>query len=233
MFLMRYEHIFFDLDRTLWDFETNSYETLSELSIKHKLLDKGITSVDDFINHYLQINEQMWDDYRKGLIDKHTLRYQRFQNTLLKFKIDDSALSEAIGNDYVAYSPLKTNLFPYTIEVLKYLNEKYHLHIITNGFEEVQHIKIKNCRIEKYFKHIITSERAGFKKPDVRIFQYAMNLANTNSTYCLMIGDSLEADIIGARDCGMHQVFFNPKAEKHLEEITYEIRNLNALMDFL
>ncbi|OFY85261.1 MAG: noncanonical pyrimidine nucleotidase, YjjG family [Bacteroidetes bacterium RIFCSPLOWO2_12_FULL_35_15] len=228
-----YEHIFFDLDRTLWDFETNSHETLSELIQKHKLPEKGIESASDFITEYLIINEQLWDEYRKGDVDKNTLRYDRFYRTLLKFKIDDRLLSQAIGNDYVITSPLKTGLFPHTKEVLDYLNANYNLHIITNGFEEVQHVKIKNCGIEKYFDQVITSERAGFKKPDVRIFEYSLATVNCNATNSLMIGDSLEADIIGARNAGIHQVYFNPKKEPHSEDVTFEISSLKELINFL
>lgn len=230
---MPYEHIFFDLDRTLWDFETNSHETLSELAHKYKLSEKGIDSVDEFIAGYIRINERMWDEYRKGLIDKNTLSYDRFHEALGKYKITDRNLSENIGNDYIAISPLKTNLFPGTLEVLHYLNKKYSLHIITNGFEEVQHIKIKNCGIKHFFDQIITSERAGFKKPDVRIFQYSMNAVNAESTKSLMIGDSLEADIIGARNAGLQQVYFNPCGEKHNEDVTFEIKNLKELLTIL
>ena len=230
---MPYEHIFFDLDRTLWDFETNSYETLSELAIKYKLSEKGIDSIDEFIATYIQINERMWDEYRKGLIDKNTLRYGRFHETLGKYKITDRDLSENFGNDYISISPLKTNMFPHTIEVLQYLNEKYSLHIITNGFEEVQHIKIKNCGIKHYFDQIITSERAGFKKPDIRIFQYSLDIVNAKPSDSLMIGDSLEADIAGARNAGLHQIYFNPQGDKHDEDITCEIKSLKELLTFL
>lgn len=230
---MSYTNLFFDLDRTLWDFETNSHETLSELLQKYNLLEKGIGSSTNFINEYLVINEQLWDEYRKGSIDKDTLRYDRFYRTLMKFAIDDRTLSQDIGNDYVLNSPLKTGLFPDTIEVLNYLNDKYTLHIITNGFEEVQHVKIKNCGIEKYFDQVITSERAGFKKPDVRIFEYSLQTANTNAKNSLMIGDSLEADIVGARNAGIHQVYFNPKKETHSEDVTFEISSLKELLNFL
>ncbi len=230
---MPYEHIFFDLDRTLWDFETNSHETLSELAHKYKLSEKGVASIDEFIAEYIGINERMWDEYRKGLIDKTALRYNRFYETLNNYKITDRNLSENIANDYLSVSPLKTNLFPHTIEVLQYLHQKYTLHIITNGFEEVQHIKIKNCGIEHYFDEIITSERAGFKKPDVRIFQYSLNVAKAHPANSLVIGDNLEADIVGARSAGLHQVYFNPCGEKHEEDITYEIKSLRELLNFL
>ena len=228
-----YKHIFFDLDQTLWDFETNSRETLLELAHKYKLSEKGIDSIDEFIAHYIHINKRMWDEYGKGLIDKNTLRYDRFHEALSKYEITDRAFSKNIANDYIANSPLKTNMFPHSIEVLKYLSEKYYLHIITNGFEEVQHIKINNCGIKHYFDQIITSERAGFKKPDIRIFQYSMNVVDASAPTSLMIGDSLEADIIGARGAGLHQVYFNPAGNKHEEDITYEIKSLRELIDFL
>jgi putative hydrolase of the HAD superfamily len=231
--MSHYQHIFFDLDRTLWDFETNSYETLSELVAKYKLLDKGINSTTEFINRYLHINQKMWEDYGKGLIDKTELRYGRFQKALNAFQIEDQQLADNIANDYIALSPLKTNLFPHATEVLYYLSKKYVLHIITNGFEEVQHVKIKNCGIDHYFSEVVTSERTGYKKPDTRIFQYSIQLAKTNASQCLMIGDSLDADIIGARNAGLHQVYFNPSGERHTEAITHEIRSLRELMVIL
>lgn len=228
-----YKHIFFDLDQTIWDFESNSRETLMELSIKYDFAAKGITSVDHFLEEYFPINERLWDDYRKGLVDKHTLRYGRFEETLKKFHIDDKVLAGNVANDYTSMAPLKTNMFPNTLEVLDYLKQKYALHIITNGFEEVQYIKIKNCRIDHYFDQVITSERAGFKKPDVRIFEYSMNITKSMAANSLMIGDNMEADIIGARNAGIHQVYFNPSGQKHSESITYEIRNLKELMSLL
>ncbi len=228
-----YQHIFFDLDRTLWDFETNSNETLIELAQKYNLIERGIDSIENFIQEYLIINDALWVQYGKSLITKETLRFDRFHKTFLKYNIDDKKLVENIGNDYVAQSPYKTNLFPHTHEVLDYLSKKYTLHIITNGFEEVQHIKIKNCGIENYFSEIITSERAGYKKPDTRIFKFSLDVANATISNSLMVGDNLEADIIGAKEAGIHQVYFNPNEEKHSEKITYEIKSLKQLLDFL
>jgi len=228
-----YKHIFFDLDRTLWDFETNSYQTLSELIDKYKLKERGVRSVDNFIADYYKINDDLWSDYRNGLIDKETLRYQRFHKAFSLYEINDEELTVNFGNDYVFLSPLKTNLFSYTVEILEYLKPKYELHIITNGFEEVQHIKMKNSGIENYFSEIITSERAGFKKPDKRIFDFSMQLTNALPRHSLMIGDSLEADIIGAKNAGLHQVFFNSHNQQHNEEVTYEIKELKELLNFL
>ena len=228
-----YQHLFFDLDRTLWDFETNSYQTLTELAHTYDLVKKGVDSIDHFINEYLLINDHLWERYGKNLIDKETLRFERFHQALAKFSIEDKDLTIAIGNEYVERSPVKTSLFPYTIDVLNYLSKKYSLHIITNGFEEVQHIKIKNCGIRDYFTEVITSERAGYKKPDIRIFEFSLNATNAFPGNSLMIGDNLDADIAGARNAGIHQVYFNPHEKEHSETVTYEIKSLKELTNFL
>lgn len=230
---MQYETIFFDLDHTLWDFETNSRETLIELSEKYNFKDKGIDSIEQFIQKYLGINERMWKEYGKGIIGKEELRHNRFYETLKLYSIDDFNLAKDIGTDYSAIAPFKANVLPYTIETLEYLSKKYPLYIITNGFEEVQHIKLKCCNIDHYFSDVITSERSGFKKPDKRMFDYSVNLVNAKCHTSIMIGDSLEADVLGAKDAGMSQVYFNPKAASHSEDIHHEIRSLNELMDLL
>ena len=230
---MRYETIFFDLDHTLWDFETNSRETLIELSEKYDFKGKGIESSEHFIQKYFGINERMWGEYGKGIISKEELRYNRFHETLKLYNIDDFDLARNIGNDYSSIAPSKQNVLPYTMEILEYLSKKYPLHIITNGFEEVQHIKLKCCKIDHYFAEVITSERSGFKKPDKRMFDYSVTLVRANPLTSLMIGDSLEADILGAKDAGMSQVYFNPKAALHSETIQHEIRSLSELTDFL
>ena len=230
---MQYETLFLDLDHTIWDFETNSKEALSEIASKHQLLNKGIPSLEAFLKEYFIINELLWEEYRKDKITKEALRYDRFHQALKKFDIDDFELATAIGNDYVSSAPYKTNLFPHAIEVLEYLKGKYTLHIITNGFEETQHLKLKNSKIDHYFDHIITSERSGFKKPDERMFHFSLELAKAKPETSLMIGDSLEADVLGAKNVGMHQVYFNPDEKEHEEELTHEIKNLKELINLL
>ena len=228
-----YKHIFFDLDKTLWDIERNSRETLLELSVKHNLTDRGITSVDEFIIQYNKINDQLWLEYANNKIDRHTLRFDRFRKAFAIYGIADEELSTAFGNDYTGIAPLKNNLLPYAIEILEYLSPKYQLHIITNGFEDVQFVKLKNSKLIPYFKEIITSEKAGFKKPDSRIFEFSMSVAGANTANSIMIGDSLEADIIGARLAGIDQVYFNPGKTPHSEKVTHEIANLEELLKLL
>lgn len=225
----RYQHLFFDLDRTLWDMDTNSKLTLQEI-----LSEVGLAlDFNHFYSTYTSINDALWQLYRLNKIDKEQLRYQRFTKSLEVFKIEDKELSIKMGDLYVERSPLKTGLLPNTVEVLSQLKESYNLHIITNGFEEVQLLKLRNSGIEAFFENVITSESAGCKKPSPGIFTYALSLTGANRKNALMIGDSLVMDIQGAKKVGIDQVFFNPKKEKHSQKVTFEIADLLELKRFL
>ena len=230
--MKQYKHLFFDLDRTLWDFEKNSIITLRSIFDKRKL-DKIFPDFNIFVSTYEAHNERLWDLYKLRKIRKDELRNERFLLTLKDFGIDDPKLAEQIGDDYVELSPMQTVLFPNTIEVLDYLSTKYKMHIITNGFVEVQYKKLKNCGLEKYFERVTTSEEAKSSKPKPEIFQVALKSVNAKKTESLMIGDDLENDILGAKKFGIDQVFFNPDSEKHSETISFEIKNLNELTTFL
>jgi putative hydrolase of the HAD superfamily len=205
-------HIFFDLDKTLWDFEKNSAEALSEIFAKHTLHNLQLNE-HEFIQVYIEKNEYCWDLYRKNRIQKSELRFARFLMALQEFGINSQSLAEALGDDYVHLAPYKTHLIPDTREVLEYLSQRYTLHIITNGFEEVQHIKLEKCGIEKYFQTVTTSEKAGCKKPDADIFLYAMATGKASAYNSLMIGDDLHVDVQGALDVGMKAIHFNPEAD--------------------
>ncbi len=208
--MKQYKHLFFDLDRTLWDFERNASEAYSEIYEKYDLRLRGVENLDHFVKCYLKHNDELWALYRDGKIEKEYLRWRRFEVTLNEFGIDDRTLAQDIGNDYVALSPQKKHLLPNALQTLDYLHNKYKMHIITNGFEEVQFVKLANSNLHRYFQHVITSEAAGFKKPDPGIFQFALNRVGALAADCLMIGDDIETDIFGASGVGMDAVFFNP-----------------------
>jgi putative hydrolase of the HAD superfamily len=230
---MKYTHLFFDLDRTLWDFEKNSKEALTEMYNHFDLIKLGVPSADIFIEKYKVHNEHLWSLYRKGKIDKDSLRSYRFELCLNDFSISDDKLAADLGDMYVKTSPYKTNLFPFTHEVLKYLKTKYHLHIITNGFEEVQHIKLKQSKLDVYFDKVITSEHIGVKKPDSKIFNYALFSTKSELSQSLMLGDDFAVDILGAKNIGMDQVFFNPFNESFDGKPTFEISCLSELLRLL
>lgn len=224
-----YKHIFFDLDRTLWDLEKNANETFTDILEKYYLKDRGISDFYDFMNVYHKINLGLWDKYRKGQISKEELNVKRFSLTLDSFGIDDNDLSKSIASDYINISPTKKHLYPGTHQLLEYLKDKYTLHIITNGFEEVQYKKLKHSDLDKYFTHIITSEDAGYKKPDINIFKYALSLANASPMESLMIGDDIDVDIIGAHDAGMDQVLVDFESVLTDSKSTYYVNSLFEL----
>ena len=224
---MKINHIFFDLDRTLWDFEINSHSTLEELFSVFNLKEKGIPNTDEFISIYKAHNEKLWGLYRVGKISQKDLRRERFQRALSDFGIIDSVLAEQIGEQYISICPKKNQLFPYSIEVLDYLFGKYKLHIITNGFRKVQHVKLKHANLTKYFDSIITSEQIGVMKPNPKIFNHALDLANATTKNSIMIGDNYEADILGALNIGLDAICFN----YHKETIAPDIKIINHLLD--
>lgn len=228
-----YQHIFFDLDNTLWDFNSNSIETFREIFIKYKLEERGVDSFDRFLEIYYAHNHLLWEFYRKGEIVKEVLNIRRFALTLNDFGINDNLLSSSIAADYIHLSPTKTNLFPHTISILEYLSIKYKLHIITNGFEEVQYRKLNHSGLTMFFNEIITSEDAGSKKPEASIFYYALKRSGATPEVSLMIGDDEEIDIIGARDVGIDQVLFDYKGEKTDSMATFRITSLHELFTIL
>lgn len=226
-------HIFFDLDRTLWDFERNSAETLGELFAELKLNYAGIPDAKTFIDTYIQKNDLCWALYRQNKISKDRLRVERFVMALAEFQIQDDTLAHELAEKYVERSPLKTGLFPHTLETLTYLTEKYTLHIITNGFEEVQHIKLKQSGLEPYFKTVTTSERAGCKKPDAQIFKHAMAVAGAYSFNSLMIGDDYEVDVVGALGVGMQAIHFVPDSAEVSRDDVHRVYDLRELRQWL
>ncbi|MFM7768054.1 MAG: YjjG family noncanonical pyrimidine nucleotidase [Bacteroidota bacterium] len=225
--------VLFDLDHTLWDFRANSRETIADLYHRHQLQALGVLSLDEFISVYERINHDMWNAYSTGQIGKEFLRKGRFANTLERFSIHDDALAESLATDYVKESPLKKNLFPFVHETLSHLQGRYSLLMITNGFTEVQHVKVANSGLKPYFDHVIVSEQTGFKKPHKAIFDYAASLASTTSDKCLMVGDNLEADIDGALAAGMQACLFDPYKEHHLKDTHSTINCLSELMERL
>jgi putative hydrolase of the HAD superfamily len=232
---MKYKHIFFDLDHTLWDFETNSRLVLEELYHTHTLAGRGVPTFDVFHSTYMGHNERLWDRFRKGFITRNDLRTKRFRMTLLDFKIGDEKLSEKLSEQFLDVLPTKTALFPYAKEVLEYLAAKqYPIHLITNGFEETQLLKLRSSGIESFFTHVITSERAGSLKPYREIFDYAITTAGATADTSIMIGDALDIDIIGAYNAGIDQVYFNPlvPADGDLKP-TYVIQTLDELKHIL
>lgn len=228
-----YQHIFFDLDHTLWDYEGNAGEALEELYDHYDLGTKGMFTKAEFIRTFFEVNDMLWDDYNHHRIQRKDLRERRFPTIFKRLGLPMDLRPKHIEREYIALSPTKDKVFDYAHELLDYLSTRYELHIITNGFNDIQSTKMSSSKIDHYFKAIVTSETAGFRKPDPRIFQLALDMSGAVVGHSLMVGDNLKADIGGARDFGMDQVFFNPGRKSHTALVTYEVAGLKELMNLL
>ncbi|MEC8831429.1 MAG: YjjG family noncanonical pyrimidine nucleotidase [Bacteroidota bacterium] len=206
MFEHEVTDVFFDLDHTLWDFEKNSALTFAKILADNKV----DVNLESFLEIYAPINFQMWALYRENGITKSELRYQRLRKTFdaLKAEVSDEVI-DVLAHDYIAYLSSFTHLLPNAVQVLEYLFPKYRLHIITNGFQEVQEKKLRGSSIHQYFQKVVNSEMAGVKKPHPYIFEMALDMAQVAPKNSLMIGDNLEADILGAKAMGMQVLHYN------------------------
>ncbi|WP_313803593.1 YjjG family noncanonical pyrimidine nucleotidase [Flavobacterium sp.] len=221
--------IFFDLDHTLWDFERNSALTFETIFLKHQI----DVNLKEFLKHYVPINQEYWVLYREEKIGHQELRYKRLKDSFdsVPFAIDDTTI-DLISEEYIRFLPTFNHLFEGAMEVLEYLSGKYKLHIITNGFQEVQNGKLRNANIEHFFTTVTNSEMAGVKKPNPEIFEFALNLANAKKQSSLMIGDSFEADIEGALNIGLDAVFFN-ESKLDITKTIPQVYHLTELKNML
>ncbi len=228
-----YKYVFFDLDDTIWDFHTNARETLQQVFDEGRLYDY-FGNFPTFFHIYAKKNLELWDAYGKGEITKEFLMTERFRYTLSQMGVDNHQLAEKISEHYLEILPTKSALMPDAIEVLDYLKQKYPITLISNGFKGVQHKKINSSGIQHYFAHIILSDEANALKPDPRIFEHALKLNGASAHEAIMIGDSYEADIRGAQNAGIDQVYF-PLNGHHKENqpATYKISRLMELKNIL
>ena len=223
------KHVFFDLDHTLWDFDRNSKLAFETIFEKNKI----VVPVEEFLDVYSPINFQYWKYFRESKITKEQLRYGRLKKSFegLNINIDDYLINK-LSDDYITHLPDHNHLFDGALDLLEDLNTKYALHIITNGFEQVQALKLKKSKIDHFFKTVTSSESVGVKKPDVKIFHHALTQAGAQVQESIMIGDTYEADILGAKNIGMRTIFFNyHKANHDHEEV--EIDRIDAVKIFL
>lgn len=218
------KHLFFDLDHTLWDFDKNSGFAFDAI-FKNQGFD---ISLEEFLNIYIPRNQHYWKLYQVNQISHQDLRYYRLKDVFvaLNFEVSDEIIHQ-LSDDYIEYLPEYNHLFDGAIELLDYLKPNYQLHIITNGFSEVQDKKLHNSNIGHYFETITNSELAGQKKPNPIIFDYALGIAKASKEESIMIGDSFEADVLGALDFGIDAIFFN----EHKTEINHDVYQVNHLLE--
>lgn len=228
-----YKVIFFDLDHTLWDYESNSCETLQELFDSYSLSAIGIPDCTVFQKQFKKVNTELWELYDRGLITNEVIRKERFRKILSHFSIDNETLCEKISLDYLYACPKKSGLVPYAVETLQYLSGHYSMTVVTNGFEEIQNLKLAAGDLHKYFEHIVTSQKAGAKKPSREIFEYAMKANFVQPHEVVMIGDNLITDIGGALNASIDTIYFNPEKIEHDVHVKHEIACLSELRNIL
>lgn len=231
---MKYRHLFFDLDHTLWDFESNARAALHDIYHHHELHTKVILDAEAFFKRYSHHNSLLWARYERGFVSRDELKWKRMWRTLLDGKLADEPFARKLAEHFLEVLPAKPGLFEGAIELLQYLKEKnYKMHIITNGFEKVQHQKMRNSGIDQFFDEVITSEKSGSVKPKPEIFKYALDAAGADVQESIMIGDNLEADIKGAMAAGIDTVFVNHIQQACTIDPTYHISHLNELKEIL
>lgn len=231
---MKYRYLFFDLDHTLWDFDANAKESLMELYFFFKLESKAIGTFEQFYTIYLNHNATLWSRYEKGYITVEELKWKRMWRTLLDFQIADEKLARDMSDYFLEILPTKKKVFDYTYEILNYLTQKkYSLHLITNGFEKTQRLKLNSSGLAKYFDQVITSEISNSVKPKKEIFDYALKKTKGKIEESIMIGDSQDADILGAKNAGMDSIFVNHVNAPCSTAPTFTIQNLKELESIL
>lgn len=216
--------VFFDLDHTLWDFDKNSALTFDIIFKKNNV----VLDLDRFSEIYRPINLKYWKLYREEKVSKSNLRYGRLKESFdaLEIIVEDNVINQ-LSIDYIDYLTAYNHVFEGTIEILDYLKSKYKLHIITNGFKEVQQSKLEKSNIAHYFDTVTSSEAVGVKKPNPKVFNHALKMANITKEYGIMIGDNYEADILGALNSGMDAICYN----YHNVDLENEIKEVKHLLD--
>lgn len=229
--LNQVQHVFFDLDDTLWDFKTNSERVLRELYQEFDLQGKLKATLPEFLEHYSRVNQRYWTLYGRGEMDKESLRKNRFAETFSYFGYRHENDQEQITTAYLNRAPKGISLKSGCIEVLDYLKPNYQLHLLTNGFSDVQFIKIKSSGIQPYFNQVIISEEYQLRKPDLRLFRLAEKICRAQSGQCLMIGDQLENDVLGALQAGWQAIHFDiHKQGTHKGHVIHELKELTGLI---
>ena len=228
-----YKTVFFDLDHTLWDFNLNCAETLQELYAIYELEQFGF-SIPDFQKTYRYINDSMWEGFHRNEVTKEELRTERFPRTFKMLGIESNKVPSRLDTHFIELCPTKPHVHDNSFTILDYLKNKgYGLHIITNGFSETQHVKMKYSGLEKYFDSLIHADHTGHKKPERQIFEYALKTTHSTPEDSIMIGDDLYADVLGAKKMSWGNVFYNPDKKMHTEEVQFEIHNLIELKNIL
>jgi putative hydrolase of the HAD superfamily len=228
--LKNLSHVFFDLDHTLWDNDRNVFETLEAMAVEFGLLRH--TSVEKLNKVFNKVNEKMWHQYNLGQVDKEHIRTRRFAYILKQLKVQIDAHPQELSDYFVRECSQKSHLMPHAEYALFYLQDKYELGIITNGFDDSQQRKINASGLDRFFKVLVTSETTGARKPEPGIFHHAMEISGASARSSVMIGDNPHTDVRGAENAGMHAIFYNPSGKRR-SVCQWEVQSLEELTRIL
>jgi putative hydrolase of the HAD superfamily len=228
MILRKYSHLLFDLDHTLWDFNSNCFQTLQELYQDYNIAQYHI-NLEDFYEAYLLINNEVWTKYDNNQMTKEQIRNYRFKKLFEKFGIDNPEMALNLEQEYLYKCPKRGILMPYASTLLNLLKDDFELVLITNGFQEPQTEKVHFSGLDRYFKQMFTSENTGYKKPDVRYFQTVLSSLAVLPSQCLVIGDNPHTDIRGAYDFGIDSFWVNSQNFPKTHYSTYYATDLEKL----
>lgn len=225
-------HVFFDLDHTLWDFDGNAAHTLRALHAAYELARHF--PAEAFVAEYTRVNHRAWHRFHQGEISQAELRRSRFPDTFLALGVAAAACPPELGERFIQDCSGQAGTLPYAHEVLTELQRRgYALHIITNGFHDSQHRKLAASDLARYFGEVVTTDCTGCSKPDAAMFRYALTLAGATAEESMMVGDSLEADVLGAQRAGLAAVYYNPDRAPHPLTLEHEISSLKELLEIL
>lgn len=229
-----FKHIFFDLDHTLWDFERSAQETLYELFKEYQIQNYGNLTFERFLEGFYKVNYHMWSLYDVNKIAKEEIRTERFPLIFKNLSVEfPKEKANEIGHDYLFRCPQKPHTIDHAHDILEHLQPDYQMHILTNGFDDVQEIKLKSSGLDHYFDVVVTSESTGHKKPSPEIFEYALQQSQATLENSVMVGDNLKTDVAGAVNFGMPIIFFNPEEQEHKEPVLADVKSLLEIKKLL
>ncbi|TAH24839.1 MAG: noncanonical pyrimidine nucleotidase, YjjG family [Cytophagales bacterium] len=231
--MKNYKHIIFDLDHTLWDFDSNCKLALEQLYLKYEFDKINSLTIEEFLKKYIEVNTRLWDQHHRGLESKETIRNKRFIYTFEELGLSLELIPENLNADFMKLCPTMGQLIPGAMELLNYLKPKYQLHILSNGFLESQYVKMKYAHIDYFFTEVVLAEACGYAKPQKEIFEYTLTKIGGSTEDSIMVGDDLMVDILGAKNAGLNQIYYNRYNQPHKEEIFYETNDLSTLKDLL
>lgn len=228
-----YKSLFIDLDDTLWAFTENACDCLEEAYILFGLK-RYFDTFDYFYSLYKESNTRLWREYGDGKITKEELNRHRFSFPLEAVGVSDTSLAEAYSGYFLETIPTKSKLMPFVKEALDYLAPKYRLFILSNGFRELQSRKMHSAGIDCYFEKVILSEDLLIHKPHPEIFHFALSATQSQMKESLMIGDNWEADIVGAKAAGIHQMYYHAELPEDLSFYpTFHLNSWNNIQNTL